>query len=242
MITEKEERRAILLAKLHKKIEESRMKMAGVAKKNAAEPSAEKNGVEEGKGKKRTSTQMYRYEKRKSLIEESENKKRKKLIEESKNDTQQRKKSKKGIKKSLQRRKKQKEKREAVKKMKKGSKEEGVPKPQIVQTPKIVVPDETMTLTGDLLKTYWQRRALRDSRCLCVVLDNSGAKPNFKGAQSVRFKMHRLQRMCFVEYRTGLEAEVKKYEIQRCEGVSSVQFAGTLNGNENNPLDVNPYQ
>lgn len=46
-----------------------------------------------------------------------------------------------------------------------------------------------MTLEGELLKMYRHRKALRDSRCLCITLDNSRVKINFPDAVSVRFKM-----------------------------------------------------
>lgn len=48
-------------------------------------------------------------------------------------------------------------------------------------------------------------------------------------------------RMCFVEYRSAMEADLKKYEIKRMEGINSVQFAGSDKA-ENKPVVVNPYQ
>lgn len=101
--------------------------------------------------------------------------------------------------------------------------------------------EEAMTLEGELLKMYRHRKALRDSRCLCITLDNSRVKINFPDAVSVRFKMIGMVRMCFVEYRSAMEADLKKYEIKRMEGINSVQFAGSDKA-ENKPVVVNPYQ
>ncbi|XP_047477848.1 cilia- and flagella-associated protein 251-like isoform X2 [Penaeus chinensis] len=101
--------------------------------------------------------------------------------------------------------------------------------------------EEAITLEGDLLKTYRHRKALRDSRCLCITLDSSRAKVSFPDAVSVRFKMIGMVRMCFVEYRSAMEADLKKYEIKRMEGINSVQFAGADKA-ENKPIIVNPYQ
>ncbi|XP_063602220.1 cilia- and flagella-associated protein 251-like isoform X2 [Penaeus indicus] len=101
--------------------------------------------------------------------------------------------------------------------------------------------EEAMTLEGDLLKMYRHRKALRDSRCLCITLDSSRARVSFPDAVSVRFKMIGMVRMCFVEYRSAMEADLKKYEIKRMEGINSVQFAGADKA-ENKPVIVNPYQ
>lgn len=113
---------------------------------------------------------------------------------------------------------------------------------------KLDVPDEKMTLDGDLLSIYETRRDEDFKRCLYVMMKNfkktyyKDPPPIFESAQHLRFSGSK--GLVFLVYKTEEEAERMKKVLDNHRLIQDTRFAGMkgCHGIREDEIVVNPYK